>query len=312
MNTYLIEHKIRTLAKLWDNKFTHNGLEFRHWDLTMQEGSIGKAWIVRSEMDAPTVVDAINDFRRSLMRLLDRIAFLSQCYTYANIESFMVVRQNANPKQIFLLSYVKDIEGVSLSFREDEVKSLEQLESYAEKGDVFRYLCEAANATSYYTRLVMLISALEAIAGEKTEKKGRKQTDKAYIRDQILKDSELYGRIFKHGKGIRNCLLHGGKIDFTAAEHRDIDYIDNIYKAIVRYFNENHGTNINTRVVKPLRTPHGNYTISRPWLKPKQTGYAFDLKTVIEHYAEQYDRNGTAHTASPPDHFEIVRMPTGY
>jgi hypothetical protein len=311
VNTYFIEHKIRTLAKLWDKKFTHNGFEFRQWDFTLQDGPIGGTWIARKAIEAQTAIVAINSFRKSLFRLVDRIAFLGQCYTFANVESFVIVRQNDNPTRVFFFQCAEETVGVRLSFDEGEIKSLTQLESYKEKGDVFRYLREAANASSYYTRLVMLISALEAIAGEKTGKKGHKQTDKAYIRDHILKDTKLHDKIFKYGDGIRNRLLHGGKIDLGAAEHRDIDYVDSIYRAIVRYFNENHGTEINTRVVRPLRTPYSNFTVDRAWLKPRQKGYVFDLKTVSEHYAEQYHRSGTAHAALP-NHFEVVERPARY
>ncbi|MFB3046392.1 MAG: hypothetical protein ACE10A_08830, partial [Acidiferrobacterales bacterium] len=89
MNTYLIEHKIRTLAKLW-KPCTHDGYEFRQWDFTGPDGPIGDAWITRKTIDASTVVDAITGFRVELFRLLDRIAFISQCFTSAEFESFLI------------------------------------------------------------------------------------------------------------------------------------------------------------------------------------------------------------------------------
>jgi hypothetical protein len=102
------------------------------------------------------------------------------------------------------------------------------------------------------------------------------------------------------------------EVDLSTQKHKDVDYIEKIYGAIVRYFNENHGTKINTRVVSPLRTPYGNYEQDRCWLKPNNKQYSFDLRLVTEHYTQQYDRNGTAHTAPLPSHFEIVERPANY
>ncbi len=311
MNRYLIEHKIKTLAHVWAKCITYDGYEFRQWDRESQDKPNARALISHKSIDAQTVNDAIYAFREGLFRLVDRIAFLSQCYTSTEVQPFMIVRENDNSEKILYLYYSKESEGVPLGFSDREIEGLKKLESYTEKGDVFRYIREAANASSYYARLMMLISALEAIAGEKTGTKF-KQTDKNYIRDHVLKDSDLYDKIYKYGDGIRNRLLHGGKVDLSETEHRDIDYVDKIYKAIVRYFNENYGTAINTKVVKPLRSPYGNYEVYNLWLKPKEMRGALDLKTVIAQFTEQYVRNGKPNNSPAPEHFEIVGMPQNY
>ncbi len=73
------------------------------------------------------------------------------------------------------------------------------LERYEETGDVFRYLREATNATTFYTRLVMLVSALEAMAGE-LRNNGFRHVDRQYIANEILRDEELCERLFGGGR----------------------------------------------------------------------------------------------------------------
>jgi hypothetical protein len=81
MNKYLIEHKIRTLAELWDKPFEHEGFEFRQWDFAVAEGSCGDAWIARKGIEASSAQQAINTFRSDLLPIVDKVAFVSQCYT---------------------------------------------------------------------------------------------------------------------------------------------------------------------------------------------------------------------------------------
>ena len=90
MNTYRIEHKIRTLAEIWSEEpFSHGGYEFRQWGFG---GSSfrpqGQAWIAKREMFATSWIEAINAFRADLFRIVDRIAVVSQCHTMASAESF--------------------------------------------------------------------------------------------------------------------------------------------------------------------------------------------------------------------------------
>jgi hypothetical protein len=52
----------------------------------------------------------------------------------------------------FFLQFSKDRGPVPLHFGTEELESLEALESYAEKGDAFRYLREAINSPDFYAR----------------------------------------------------------------------------------------------------------------------------------------------------------------
>jgi hypothetical protein len=131
---------------------------------------------------------------------------------------------------------------------------------------VFRYLHEAINTPDFHARLAMLASALEAIAGE--VEKGK--TNHPYIKDNILQDGDLYNKIFKHSSGIRNQLLHGKRIDEEV--HGKTTYNSIIYGKIVDYFNREHLTKIDKKVIGAPRTIGRSYDVWRGWLKPKDLG----------------------------------------
>ena len=172
-------------------------------------------------------------FGLNYSRLLTRSPSFSQCHTNADYESLFIQRENENPESAFFFRLYAERTPVSLGFREEERASLEALEAYDEKGDVFRCLREETNAATYRTRLVMLISALEAIAGQSTTRRGL-STDKDYIRQEIVRDDELFDRLLKYGEGIRNLLLHGSKVELADSEHRDFNYAVLLHARFVR------------------------------------------------------------------------------
>jgi len=294
MNQYFIEHKIKTLAELYNGKepltgnFYYKNYEFKQWDFSKEKGPQGKAWIVKGIISADSVIDGINNFRKELSAIIDRIGFISQCYTTIESEPFIVVKENNNPEKIFLLQYTKEINGVPLHFDKEKQMALNSLENY-DKQAVFKYLSESTRAGTYYTRLAMLIIALESIAGEKNDKNGQVHTDKEAIK-QILKEDNLYEKIFNYKTGIRNKIFHGKEVKF------DDDYVKKIYAKIVEYFNENYQTKINTTVINPQRTFTGNYQEIFYWLKPNKnkSEVQIDLKNIIEEYErykEKRDKN---------------------
>ena len=150
------------------------------------------------------------------------------------------------------------------------------MEKYSNRGDAFGLLREAINTSGFSTRLAILTSDLEGIAGEKR----KSTTNKDYIETKILEDKELYDKIFVRSKGIRNQLLHGKEIDTEL--HGDTPYSEIIYQKIVEYFNKNHGTKINTDVIGAPRTIGGNYNILERWFKLKNDAAEVDFSQVCE------------------------------
>lgn len=303
MNTYLIEHKIKTITELWDfaeNKQSFNfcGFEFRQWDFNISDGAMGDAWIAKREVEAKDAESAIQFFRKELIDIVRRVAFVSQCFASADLEPYFILRLNDNPEQVFFLSYSEESEHVSLHFGEEEKESLEKLEKFPNPV-VLEYIAQSGRAATYTTRLAMLVIALESIAGEISPGK----TNMQYIKDEILKNYDLHDEIFKFGTGIRNKIFHGKEIVGGK------DYAQLIYDRIIDFFNVKYGTKINTAVSQPQRHLFGNYYGYRGWLQPRINISDWELKYVLANH----DNGNSVHEGERKEViFDIVARPDKY
>ncbi len=313
MNRYHIEHRITSVAELYD-PFEFRGFTLKPWNIDWRSGTCGGAWSAIKKIEAESVNEAFSRFRRELFSVVDRIAFVSQCYTVAGHDPFLVLKTNDNELRQLYFRYAEEKSVTPLGFLKPEIAALKALEAYKEKGDVFRYLCEFTNATTHYTRLTMLFSALEAMAGERVEPKGRtKKTDKDYIKKVIFKDTDLFEKVFGYGNGVRNRLLHGGKVDLGSDEHKDNNYIEEIYAEILRYFRETHGVVLNTDVVHPQRTPLGNHSSWRGWIEPIQASDELDLLSINESFKNTHDGGVSDSTSDFNKRFiSLDKAPEGY
>lgn len=295
MNEYSIFHKIKTLATIWE-PFEYKDFYFRQWDFTITNGPKGDAWIVNKIITANNLLDAINNFCKDLFNIIERCCFVSQCYFSMLPESWMVIKQNNNEENVFFLRFSREIEGVSLHFDKEEIESLIKLDNFS-KDPVFIYLAESTRARSFYSRLAMLIITLESIAGEKQPN----VTDKDYIKNEILKDNNVYNEIFKYGDGIRNKIFHGKEVKILD------NYIDKIYKKIVEYFNTKYLTNISLEVIDPQRTFEENYEELKGYFKPRGKTVTIDFKEVIEKFNESANTNRRI-----PEGYEFLKSVKNY
>lgn len=295
MNKYKISHKIKTVAEVWE-PFEYNDFKFRQWDFTIADGPKGEAWIAEKEIEAGNLSEAINKFRKDLLEIIQQCCFVSQCYFSLIPESWMVIKENDNPENAFFLYFTREIKAVPLHFNKEELESLKKLQSFPRK-PAFMYLNESTNATTFYSRLAMLIIALESIAGEKCPN----ITDKDYIKNTILKDGQLFEEIFNFGDGFRNKIFHGKEADITG------DYIDKIYKKIVEYFNFEYSTKVNLGVKHPQRNPWGNYEELKGFFRPKD-GIDIDFKKVID----QFSGSAKTNCSIPADYEEFLAKTENY
>lgn len=202
--------------------------------------------------------------------------------------NFFVKKLNDNPQNAIFFHYSRRASPVPLMFGGEEIEVLMALENYEEKGDVFKFLREACAGVSFYTRCTMLISTLEAIAGEdnKSMKPG-KHTNKEYINNEILRDNALYEQLYAYGSGLRSHLMHGKHLDLKAQDIQEVDFIGKIYRAILRYFREKCGARISEEVVSPMRGPLGNYKVWRSWLEPILENTDLSLQNIHTLFSAQ-------------------------
>lgn len=293
MPTYVIHHKIDTLLELWD-PFDHDGFHFEAWHRDLAAGRTN-GWLATKQIEADTVEDAFRQFSERFFKLVDRIAFVGQCHTMAVLESLLITKTDDTR---FLWRWAKKRKPVPLHFKEREIQSLSVLERYEENGDVFRYLGEATNTASFYPRLAMLVSALEAMAPV-IEERGGKRADKNYIATQILRDEELCKKLFQYGDGIRNQILHGRAVDMQL--HGGENYNEAIYQAVVEYFVANHGLSINTKAKGTPRTLLGSYEHSTSWCEWKNTEASISLPLLNEKFRSDDSRQYYERIETPDD-----------
>ena len=89
----------------------------------------------KKQIEADTIEEAFRQFSQQFDRLVDRIAFIGQCHTTADLETFIIAKPDDNR---FFWRYAKKRGPVPLHFNDDEVRSLATLDQFEEKGDVFR------------------------------------------------------------------------------------------------------------------------------------------------------------------------------
>ncbi|MCJ7789738.1 MAG: hypothetical protein MUP69_06065 [Candidatus Atribacteria bacterium] len=272
MNKYKITQKIKTLAHLLQ-PFDCEEFHFKQWGPTVKDGPTGHAWIADKLIEAGDIVKANNKFRKDLFKIITQCCLVSQCYFRMISEPFMVLKQNNNPNNIFYLYHTNERMAVSLPFGKEEIESVKHLKSFPRKG-AFMYINESTNATSFYSRLAMLIIALESIAGEKSIS----VTDKDYIKNDILKDNVLFDKIFQYETGIRNKIFHGKEVEIKD------NYVKKIYESIVKYFNTKYHTTINLNVVHPQRTFSGSINLVERFIQLADKTVCLDFKRIIEEF----------------------------
>lgn len=291
MPIYNFQHRVETLLEL-DKPFEIDGFDFSAWDYDPATGK-SNGWLAKSKVEASSADDAFKELFIKFQELVDRIAFVGQCYTSTDLEPFLISKIDDDR---FFFRYSKKRKVAPLHFGDAELHSLEILKNFSSNGDAFRYLREATNANSFYTMLVMLASSLEALAGHLEVRPGKYQLNKEKLKQCILKDDKLVDRLFKYETGLRNQILHGGFVD--QKRHGQTNYNRQIFDKIIDYLNENYGATISKCAVNRPRNLAGSFNTSQRWCRWLKTSEEFSLKTIndnfratnVETYLEHLDK----------------------
>ncbi len=285
VNKYKIEYKIKTLASCAvmnreekPASFEIDGIEFSHWDFNFKDGWMkSDAWIAEMQISAANYLDAINNFIRKLEKIIPRISFISQSYTNYIFEPFMVYKIGSD---VAFLRYVVEYPGCGLAFRENEQEALAELLKIKKIPDSFYYYWnDAVNTTGYSSKLLIMFSAIEALAKNRDKETFKKPVD-LYL--EIL-GKELTVELFSDGKGLRNRLIHG---DYFKKEDNGKDYLKTIHDKIVYYFNNKLLSKqlIQKDIVRPQRHFFGNKEVGDFFLKCKGENHLYTLKGILEDF----------------------------
>ncbi|MFH0986101.1 MAG: hypothetical protein V1882_11340 [Candidatus Omnitrophota bacterium] len=282
ISTYRVEQKIVSLADcaVMENKcqkasFEIDGVEFSHWDFNFRDGWTTRAWIAVFKIDAHNCQDAYNSFNKRLAKLIPRIALISQAYIEFLNEPFVIHKETSD---IAFFGYVQDVNPVGLMFMEDELEALKVLlERSAIPEEFYYYWNDAVNAIGYSAKLLLMISAIEALVKKNDGKK-----DWVLI-NQILKEDlvkELWGTKHNSRDGLRHRLVHG---EYLQPSDNSKNYVQAIHLRVIEYFNTEifKKALIEINVKNPQRHPFGNKQGMSSFVKERQFGSDFNLKKLL-------------------------------
>ncbi len=299
MKKYKIEHKILTLAhcavmevKEKPASFEIEGLEFSHWDFNFRDGwKDSDAWIATAEIEAENFIDAINVFRAKLNKLIPRISLICQSYIEFTREPFIV---HDLSRDIAFFEYSQDVKSGGLMFMEKERDALIELLKHEEIPEPFyHYWNDAVNASGYSAKLLLMFSAMEAMARKRNKSVFKKPID---LYTKILGE-DLATEIFSDEDGLRNRLVHG---EYFNGDDSGKNYLDTVHKKVIAYFNKEVFSKpyIQEDVVSPQRHPFGTKQGGRCIVKRKDAAKSFPLKDLLDDFDE--------HGFGTPERYEHV------
>ncbi len=290
MNKYIIEQRVRTLSHLSvglnDDKpvpeMSIDDFLFTQWDFNYAEGWKGDAWLVQKEVEVNSGIEAINNFRKDLDKIVQKLTFVSQCFMDFYREPFLIFKSIGNQDNVFFYKHIQNKTGVGLQFDESEINAYESIKGF-KYPEAFRFLQECSNTIGYVPKLLLLFSALEAMCGKIERQNADGKIYITYDKNEMMKilGCSLYNELFGPN-GIRHKLDHGEMVETVFGK----DYVNEIYKNIICYFNNNFKTQLD-EVVSPQRHFYDNHEFINFWLKPKDN-FEVNLKNCIKSFNSKY------------------------
>lgn len=273
MNNYLINYKIATVAELIES-FSLDGYDFSSYT---KEWWNCDAWVASKVIEANNAGEARYKFINGLILQIEKCSVISQCAFRIVANSYFIYKKTNNPDKIIYIYYVRDVGHTGLHFDTKEIKQLPKFDSVSNKKGLF-YIMEAANATTFYTRLSMLLAAAEGFAGEV---KIKNQTRTNPIVLQEILGTELHKKLYAYGTGLRHKLLHGN----IEAHYLFEGLTDEIYDKLRKYLNAEFDIQLKENVVHPQRNFYDNYQYASTFEKLKDES-CLNLRLIEEVFDE--------------------------
>ena len=296
MNTYLIQHKIKAIAKI-GAEFESGGYKFTPYDV--ENPFRGEEWLATKQISDESYQDAILKYRLELIPILDALSVLTQCSFSIIAMSYLIRRLNGNESEVFYLYVAKDRETVGMPlWDKEQFADLARLMGFDDKV-ALHYLRESNNASTAKTRLAMLVSAAEALAGQKQKTRacpdcGRKEifgTSNRELLTEIV-GREVYERLYvKESGALRHRLAHGSFVP----DKDTVEVLPILYeKVILEYLPKLCGLQTLKKIVAAPRSfasfDHGGLFV-KP-LRPEALG----LQTA----EKNWDNSTTLEPLDPP------------
>lgn len=300
---YHIEQRIHTLSQLAiDGKqtstfgFSVEDVTFSDWQTKEGEGYwTHDYWLAGADIDAPNYIEAWRQFIQKLVRIVPRMTLISQCYMEHLAQPVLIKR---NDKDVAFIRWVFDRRPAHLMFMDQERTALDRLLAHPDlPKEFFYYWRDAVNTFGYSSKLLLMLSAVEALTGVTYAMRQEKKWKRLYYDrlEQILGPDlkkVFWGTEKDHNNALRHRLSHGEYFDPN--DTTSIDYVSDVHRSVIRYFNERIFKNdlLDETIVNPQRHLLGNADQARSFIRSKGEA-ELCLKDVLADAAE-HDINDLA------------------
>ncbi len=282
MNEYLIKYKIATVAELIE-PFEYGGYSFESYT---KEWWDCDAWVATKTIEAEHAGIARAQFHKELIPLIECFSVVSQCAFRIIANTYIIYKTTNNPDKTIYIYYVRDVGHVGLHFDEQEIAQLDKFKKIQNREGLM-YISEAANASTFYTRLAMLLAGAEGLAGEVVTKKETK-TNQNELKD-ILGDA-LHDKLYGYGKGLRHKLFHG-----NIQSHQLFDGLtETVYDKLRDYLERKYDIKLEREVVHPQRNFNGNYESASTFEKLKDDK-DIDIGLIESAFDDKNDKHHEIH-----------------
>jgi hypothetical protein len=280
MNTYKIERRLHIFSRLWgvDEKeiasFAMNNISFSHWEWNYANGATTHYWLIEQEVNATDYRKAFEIHYKESEEIVSKLAFITQSYCEDKREPFLIHKKNSD---IVYFRYTRDSSGVPLYFNKNSLNVLiKLLENTHVPKQFYYYWNDMINSTNYSSKLLLLCSALEALA------KGLYPNKKKHDALREILGEDLHLKLWERDhKGIRHRLTHG---EYFNDETDNENYVQQAYEKILDFFNSTilEDKLLNTDVKNPQRHFSGNKEGGHYFLQNRNGKKEFTLKELLD------------------------------
>lgn len=233
---YRLEHRIHALAQIGieGHAFTVEDVTFSQSPASAPNPFEHQYWLATAEIEADYYLTAWRNFRKQLVRIVPKIAVVSQCYIEFLGQPILIKRSDHD---VAFIHWIRQDGPVGLLFMEPERKALELLLRQDQlPEEFFYYWNDATNCDGYGSKVLLMLSALEALVNVPTEK-GPPQKD--YKKLELILGPELkkalWGEQGMSSDALRHRLVHGR---YFEAEDGSVDFVEVLHHRVIRYLND--------------------------------------------------------------------------
>ncbi|MBI5673136.1 MAG: hypothetical protein HZC50_07805 [Nitrospirae bacterium] len=257
-------------------------------------------WLATADIEAADYMTAWRTLRNKLIRLVPRIAVVSQCYIEFLGQPILIKR---NDQDVAFIHWIVEDGPCGLLFTGCERKALELLLQENElPEEFFYYWNDATNCDGYASKLLLMLSAVETLVTTPTEKG---PPCKDYDKMELILGSDvkkaLWGEKRMSGDALRHRLVHGEYFD---VKDGNVDYVEVVHRRVIHYLNKVVFKQrlIEEETVNPQRHPSGSRSQARAFIRALE-GASLNLVNVLAEATEDID-NMTCYEVLPFDNYE--------